>query len=134
MGEREQSDKENVKENVDTVTKKDLLEMLCPNGYRAHKDVKSAVDKQGQPLIWVSNEFFTGWILAGKDSKWTKEMHRRSIEEGEVRLPGAELRSENSGNVGQELESQVANLIRSRPSYKDAGSGNIDSSELHVEG
>lgn len=38
-----------------------LLEMLCPNGYRAHPAVQSAVGRDGQQLVLTSNEFFKGW-------------------------------------------------------------------------
>lgn len=52
----------------DLLTERDLLEMMCPRGYRAHVDVRTAVDLQGRPLVWVSNKYFTGWLLAGKAS------------------------------------------------------------------
>lgn len=47
-----------------------LLEMLCPNGYRAHPTVKTCADSEGQPLVHVENGFFTGWVAAAKAFKW----------------------------------------------------------------
>jgi len=47
-----------------------LLEMLCPNGYRAHRSVKTCSDATGQPLIHVSSGFYTGWVPASKGFKW----------------------------------------------------------------
>jgi hypothetical protein len=46
------------------ITEKILLEMLCPNGYRAHEDVSSVVDKEGVLLVKVKNELFEGWVAA----------------------------------------------------------------------
>jgi len=43
------------------ISEQTLLEMLCPNGFRAHAGVTRAVDKAGKPLIHVSNEYFEGW-------------------------------------------------------------------------
>jgi len=47
-----------------------LLEMLCPNGYRAHRSVRTCSDATGQPLIHVSSGFYTGWVPAVKAFKW----------------------------------------------------------------
>jgi hypothetical protein len=49
-----------------------LLEMLCPNGYRAHRSVRTCSDATGQPLIHVSsgNQNYTGWVPAVKAFKW----------------------------------------------------------------
>lgn len=55
--------------NSDKVTEKRLLEMFCPRGYRAHRDVRSAVDKKGNVLGFVENEFFKGWLLEEYISK-----------------------------------------------------------------
>jgi len=44
------------------VTEGTILEMLCPNGYRALKEAKAASDSEGRPLEYVSNMYFTGWI------------------------------------------------------------------------
>lgn len=41
-----------------------VLEILCPNGYRAHAGVTSVVDKEGNLLVKVENELFSGWLRA----------------------------------------------------------------------
>jgi len=53
------------KELTKGMTQEELLEILCPNGYLAHKDVKQAVDVEGRPLAWVTNKIFTGWVVVG---------------------------------------------------------------------
>lgn len=40
-----------------------LLEVLCPNGYRAHNGVTRTVNKEGLPLIFVENEERKGWVV-----------------------------------------------------------------------
>jgi len=65
---REQFDKE----LTTGMTREEVLEMLCPNGYLAHKDAKQAVDVEGRPLAWVTNKIFAGWVVAGSEKKWAK--------------------------------------------------------------
>jgi len=48
------------------ITKSQLLEMLCPNGFRAHSDVRRAIDRDGRQLVHISNEYFEGWAAAPK--------------------------------------------------------------------
>lgn len=48
------------------ITEKILLEMLCPNGYRAHEDVLQVVDKEGVMLVKVKNDLFEGWVAADR--------------------------------------------------------------------
>jgi len=58
------------KSNTNRIGEALLLEMLCPNGYRAHKNVQTCADKQGQPLVYVDNGYNTGWIHSAKAFKW----------------------------------------------------------------
>jgi len=51
-----------------------LLEM---NGYRAHRKVNTATDKQGRHIVYMSNEFFTGWVQAGTTMKSAEEEDER---------------------------------------------------------
>jgi len=55
------------------ITEELLLEMFCPNGYRAHEGVKSVVDKDGQLLVKVENDLFAGWVMADK-ATWKHEL------------------------------------------------------------
>lgn len=48
------------------LSEEDLLEMLCPKGYRAHAGVRTAVGREGEPLTYVENEFFSGWLHADR--------------------------------------------------------------------
>mmetsp|Transcript_26710 Transcript_26710/g.88741 ORF Transcript_26710/g.88741 Transcript_26710/m.88741 type:complete len:328 (+) Transcript_26710:1464-2447(+) len=48
------------------LSEEDLLEMLCPKGYRAHAGVRTAVGREGEPLTYVENEFFSGWLDADR--------------------------------------------------------------------
>lgn len=43
------------------ITELQLLEMLCPNGFRAHEDVRRSVSLDGKQLLYINNEFFEGW-------------------------------------------------------------------------
>lgn len=43
----------------------EFMEMLCPNGYRAHSKVTQAVDEHGRGLTFLKNEYFCGWTLEG---------------------------------------------------------------------
>eukprot|EP00746_Dinoflagellata_sp_MGD_P003167 gnl/MRDRNA2_/MRDRNA2_106158_c0_seq1.p1 gnl/MRDRNA2_/MRDRNA2_106158_c0~~gnl/MRDRNA2_/MRDRNA2_106158_c0_seq1.p1 ORF type:complete len:516 (+),score=101.78 gnl/MRDRNA2_/MRDRNA2_106158_c0_seq1:176-1723(+) len=43
----------------------EFLELLCPNGYRAHSGVREAVDAHGAQLTYISNSYFTGWTVEG---------------------------------------------------------------------
>lgn len=43
----------------------EFLELLCPFGYRAHKNARSAIDDKGRQLAFISNTFFTGWTTEG---------------------------------------------------------------------
>lgn len=43
----------------------EFLELLCPNGYRAHAGVREAVDHHGAQLTYISNSWFTGWTVEG---------------------------------------------------------------------
>lgn len=70
-------------EKRESISEEDLLEMLCPNGYRAHPNAKSAVDRNGQLLMHVTNEFFSGWLVAGRESKWVREVRGHSLHEAE---------------------------------------------------
>jgi len=73
----------------DLLSEKDLLEMLCPKGYLAHEDVKTAVDRQGRALTFVSNKFFTGWLLAEhapQESADSEVSHGRGSEKGALRV------------------------------------------------
>lgn len=54
------------KSSLDKVSKLEFLEMLCPRGFRAHPSVRTCVDKLGRPLVWISNEYFSGWVIADK--------------------------------------------------------------------
>jgi len=56
--------------NTNRIDENLLLEMLCPNGYRAHPTVKTCTDSEGQPLVYVENGLFTGWVTAAKAFKW----------------------------------------------------------------
>merc|ERR1719265_1322850 len=43
----------------------EFLELLCPDGFRAHPQATQAIDKEGQQLVWCSSPFFEGWTLEG---------------------------------------------------------------------
>lgn len=43
----------------------EFLELLCPNGYRAHVDAMQAVDKHGNQLRRIKNKYFEGWTIEG---------------------------------------------------------------------
>jgi len=51
------------KNNSNLINKELLLEMMCPCGYRAHGGVDEAVDSLGRPIVRVTNEFSTGWVV-----------------------------------------------------------------------
>lgn len=83
---REQYDRD----GTGRITEDLLLEMLCPNGYRSHPDAQTAIDKYGQPLLYVSNGIFKGWIGASKAHKWEEyvgEMERIKSEQLEISTP-----------------------------------------------
>jgi hypothetical protein len=56
-----------------------LLEMLCPNGYRAHRDVKTCSDPSGEPLVYVSSGIYTGWVPTDRRSKWNELKFDRQV-------------------------------------------------------
>jgi len=60
--------------NTDRIDKALLLEMLCPNGYRGHRGVETCSDEDGQPLIYIASEHYTGWVPATKAEKWDHEV------------------------------------------------------------
>jgi Ca2+-binding EF-hand superfamily protein len=47
-----------------TIEEHEFVEMLCPNGYRASQDSTTAIDAEGNPLVKIEGEKFTGWIKA----------------------------------------------------------------------
>merc|ERR1719324_1409183 len=47
----------------------EFLEMCCPHGFRAHKEVKNSSDAQGQPLKLIEEGLFTGWL---QESDWAE--------------------------------------------------------------
>lgn len=65
----------------DPLSEKDLLEMLCPKGYLAHEDATAAVDRQGRALAFVSNQYFTGWLLAERVANAEAEIEERPKDE-----------------------------------------------------
>eukprot|EP00747_Dinoflagellata_sp_TGD_P211832 gnl/TRDRNA2_/TRDRNA2_85013_c0_seq1.p1 gnl/TRDRNA2_/TRDRNA2_85013_c0~~gnl/TRDRNA2_/TRDRNA2_85013_c0_seq1.p1 ORF type:complete len:486 (-),score=101.52 gnl/TRDRNA2_/TRDRNA2_85013_c0_seq1:315-1772(-) len=58
----------------DELSEELLLEMLCPNGYRAHANVKTAVDGEGRTLQYISNQDFSGWVVASTVAKWNERI------------------------------------------------------------
>lgn len=50
--------------NANYLSENDLLQMLCPNGYRAHEDVTDLLDEEGHQIVYISNPHFTGWRYA----------------------------------------------------------------------
>merc|ERR1712216_415472 len=58
------------KDNANIITADDLLDMMCPNGYRSREGVETAVDKQGRSLVFARNQYITGWIVVegGRES------------------------------------------------------------------
>lgn len=65
-------------DNTNVITEALLLEMLCPNGYLAHNNVKTCFDAQGQPLVHVSTGLYTGWVASHKAFKWKQGAARRA--------------------------------------------------------
>jgi len=57
------------KELTKGMTREEVLEILCPNGYLAHKNVKKAVDVNGRPIALVTSKIYTGWVVAGSQKQ-----------------------------------------------------------------
>eukprot|EP00747_Dinoflagellata_sp_TGD_P210556 gnl/TRDRNA2_/TRDRNA2_83821_c0_seq1.p1 gnl/TRDRNA2_/TRDRNA2_83821_c0~~gnl/TRDRNA2_/TRDRNA2_83821_c0_seq1.p1 ORF type:complete len:620 (+),score=101.24 gnl/TRDRNA2_/TRDRNA2_83821_c0_seq1:253-2112(+) len=62
------------KSEYDEITEDDILEMLCPNGYRAHANAKMAVDTDGRSLTFISNNTFQGWVETSTATKWNERV------------------------------------------------------------
>lgn len=73
----------------DLISEQDLLEMLCPTGYRAHEGVRTAVDRQGRPLVHVSNAFYTGWLVEGKATARCEAFQQRGSLLEQTQVPGS---------------------------------------------
>lgn len=57
------------------INEEEFLEMMCPDGYRAHVDAKRCRDNDGNELLYIDTGGtdamgqFRGWTLVdGKDS------------------------------------------------------------------
>lgn len=69
----------------------EFLELLCPNGYRAHADATQAVDKKGNQLCHMKNEYFEGWVVEGAFDNLPENLRIENLRALDEEIAGAEV-------------------------------------------